>query len=115
MSFDPAYLELMPDEIEIAQPVVDGPTDVYGATILEDEPAGGWPRARCRIEPGSEMRVNESGRKVVDGGRLFVAGVFDIRPGKTVVIMPDGSRPVIRESAIVRDEEGAHHTVVVLA
>jgi len=115
MAFDPGYLELMPDTVRLAQPDASGATDVYGATILEPEPQAGWPAVRARIEPGSEMRVNESGRKVVDGGRLFLAGAYEVRPGKTVLIMPDGSTPVIRESAVVRDEEGAHHTVVVLA
>ncbi len=108
MSFDPAFLALMPDSLQ-HQPRTgfDGyGRPVFGAT------SGPW---RCRVQEAKREVARADGSVVTPSATIYVAPVegqvLRAAPGDSV-LLADGSALEVLSSAVVEDGQGPHHTVL---
>lgn len=105
MAFDPAFLELMTQQVKLSEPTS---VDVYGRRTMGD-PSAPVP---CHIVERQGVVRDQDGNEVGESGRVYLAGVYDVAPNETVLTLPSGETPVIVAVSTHYDEDGPHHTVV---
>ena len=82
-------------------PFTDAFTDAFGATTTV---------YACRIQDATE-RMGGPQRDDGARGKVYILGDAAIAVDD-LLILPDGSQPVIRSVSHVHDDTGPHHTVV---
>lgn len=105
MAIEPEYRELFSEQVTLLPKVS---MDKYGRRTHAS--AGSVIPAHLV----SEVRLTRTsdGREVVETGKVFLYGAFENIDTDYLIILPDGSSPVIIGTETPYDEIGAHHTVV---
>lgn len=105
MSFDPAFLDLMPHTITVrALSSVDSYGDPSYSTSTTSY--------RALVEEKPTKILNQYGEEVVASHIAYVASTARI-PLTSLVTLPDGSSPDPISSSVFADEDGtAHHVVL---
>lgn len=106
MGIESDFLALMPDTVTIT---AQASIDKYGKRTH----SGAGTQYSAHVEPASELYRNADGREVAIIGKVFLFGAPAITPNHKIVL-PDGSVPVIAGVEVLRDEDGTHHTVIML-
>ena len=115
MTADPLLSALLADEVQVVPrvlmdkygghtrkwPFTDAFTDAFGATTTA------YP---CRVQDATE-RMGGPQRDDGARGKVYILGDAAISVDD-LLILPDGSQPVIRSVSHVPDDTGPHHTVV---
>lgn len=103
---DPAWLDLMPDEV-----VVHSTTgrDRYGARTTTKEQT-----VKARIETKQHKTVDAEGTQVWARGKVYLAEITNITPEDDLEL-PSGERPRIISVITERDDVGPLYEVVVYA
>lgn len=110
MSFDPAFLDLMPSTLRVSTMTTfnDYAEEVYST---------GYTSYRCRIEYTPTIVRNSMGEEVVSTTTVYVASTTHL-PMLAQYSVPDGSgnwlTPDVQTIAVHYDEDGVHHNVVYL-
>jgi hypothetical protein len=103
MSFDPAYLELMPSTMEVRDLVS---FDSYAEPTFSTSPA----RYRCLVTLKPSRVQNFQGEEVVARTVAYVAST-GFMSATAHYTLPDGSTPEIQSIETYYDEDGIHHSV----
>ena len=88
---------------------------VYGSSTLDkygkQSHSGSGTSYQCRLIWDSRMIRTQDGREILEAGRAVVYGVATVDVNDRIAL-PDGRTPLITSVSQLRDESGAHHTVI---
>jgi hypothetical protein len=105
MAIEPEYRELFSEQVTLLPKVS---VDKYGrrthTASAEPVPA--------HLVAETRLTRTPDGREVVETGRVYLYGAFPNIDTDYLIVLPDGSSPVIIGVDTPHDNIGAHHTVV---
>ena len=67
----------------------------------------------CRVQDERKVTYDDTGKEVVQTGVIYLYGAPVINPASRVVLS-DGSEPVLIGVDVVDDQDGPHHTVLMI-
>jgi hypothetical protein len=105
MGIEPEYRELFSESVTLLPKVS---VDKYGRRTH----AGSAVPIAAHIVSETRLYLRPDGREVVETGRVYLYGSFTDIDSDYLIILPDGSSPVIIGTDTPHDNIGAHHTVV---
>jgi hypothetical protein len=105
MAIETEYRELFSEQVTLLPKVS---MDKYGRRT---HAASGVPVA-AHLVAETRLFLRPDGREVVETGRVYLYGSFPDIDTDYLIVLPDGSSPVIIGVDTPHDEIGAHHTVV---
>ena len=105
MAIEPNYRELFSESVTLLPKVS---TDKYGRRTHAS--AGSSVPAHLVAE--TRLTRDPDGREVVETGRVYLYGAYADVDTDYLIVLPDGSSPVIVGVDTPHDPAGAHHTVV---
>lgn len=105
MAIEPQYRELFSEEVTLLPNVS---LDKYGRRT---HAASATP-IPAHLVAETRLVSDPDGREVVETGRVYLFGAFPDVDTDYLIVLPDGSSPVIIGVDTPHDNIGAHHTVV---
>lgn len=104
MSLDSPLAELMVDTVTIA---AVSTKDAYGKRAWSSPTTF----TGCRVQQGDHKILDSLGQEKVANGRVYLANAPTVTLNDKLTL-PDGSSPPILAISRLRDERGAHHTIL---
>lgn len=105
MAIEPEFRELFSEQVTLLPKVS---MDKYGRRT---HAASAAPIPAHLVSETRLIRTAD-GREVVETGRVFLYGYFPNVDTDFLIVLPDGSSPVVLAVETPFDEVGGHHTVV---
>lgn len=105
MAIEQEYRELFSEQVTLLPKVS---VDKYGRRTH----AGSAVPVPAHIVSETKLSRDPDGREVVETGRVYLYGSFAGVDTDYLIVLPDGSSPVIIGVDTPHDEIGAHHTVI---
>lgn len=105
MAIESAYRELFSESVTLFPKVS---MDKYGRRT---HAASAVP-VPAHLVAETKLSHTPDGREVVETGRVYLFGSFPNIDTDFLIVLPDGSSPVIIGTDTPHDQIGAHHTVV---
>jgi len=105
VGIESAYRELFSEQVTLLPPVS---VDKYGRRTH----AGSAQPIPAHLVAETKLTKSPDGREVVETGRVYLYGSFPNIDTDYLIVLPDGSSPVIIGVDTPHDQIGAHHTVV---
>lgn len=104
MAIEPEYRELFSESVTLYPKVS---IDKYGRRTH-----GSASTVAAHIVAETKLTVTTDGREVVESGKVYLYGSYQNVDTDYLIVLPDGSSPVIIAVDTPHDQIGAHHTVV---
>lgn len=104
MAIEPQYRELFSETVTLLPPLA---TDKYGRRTH----AASAVAVPAHIVSEVRLTRDPDGREVTEMGRVYLYGPQTVT-NDYLIVLPDGSSPVIIGVNTPHDPDGAHHTVV---
>lgn len=105
MAIEPEYRELFSESVTLYPRVS---MDKYGRRTHSASPV----TVPAHIVAEVKLTVTADGREVVESGKVYLYGSYENVDTDYLIVLPDGSSPVILAVDTPYDNIGAHHTVV---
>ena len=105
MGIESEYRELFSEQVTLLPKVS---VDKYGRRT---HVASATP-IPAHIVAETKLTRSADGRDIVETGRAYLFGAFPDIDSDYLIILPDGSSPVIIGSDVPHDNRGGHHTVI---
>jgi hypothetical protein len=105
VAIESAYRELFSEQVTLLPKVS---VDKYGRRTH----AGSAVPVRAHIVSETKLARDPDGREIVETGQVYLYGAFPNVDTDYLIVLPDGSSPVIIGVDTPHDQNGAHHTVV---
>lgn len=103
MSIESNFRELFSETVTLYSASV---RDMYGKWSH-----GASVSACAHLVSETERVVTLDGREVIQTGKVYLYGVFDVDT-RSRIVYSDGSEPVILGVDVPHDQNGAHHTMI---
>jgi hypothetical protein len=99
------YRELFSEQVTLLPKVS---VDKYGRRTH----AGSAIPIPAHLVAETKLAISPDGREVVETGRVYLYGAFPNVDTDYLIVLPDGSSPVIIGVDTPHDQNGSHHTVI---
>jgi hypothetical protein len=104
MAIESEYRELFSESVTLLPPVS---MDKYGRRTHSGSAAS----IAAHLVAENSLSRDQDGREVVETGKVYLYGSHNVTTDY-LIVLPDGSSPVIIAVDTPHDQNGAHHTVV---
>lgn len=105
MGISPEFLPMMPDTITLKS---QSSVDKYGKQSF----AASGTSFQARLVWQEKILRDMEGREIIEAGRAILYGAAASATPQWQIILPDGSTPKITSVALIKDEDGNHHSVI---
>lgn len=105
MAIESQYRELFSEQVTVIPPVS---VDKYGRRVS----ASAGSVIPAHLVAQVQLTRTPDGREVLETGRVYLYGAYEDIDTDYLIVLPDGSSPVIVGVNTPHDPDGAHHTVV---
>lgn len=106
MAIEPEYRELFSESVTL---LPKASMDKYGRRTHS---ASASIRVPAHVVSETKLSRTSDGREVVETGRVYLYGSYPSIDTDYLIVLPDGSSPVVIAVDTPFDEVGGHHTVV---